>query len=154
MKTVGVACLVLVFLLTAVSCGGDDAQPTTGAEAVAFLRETERQRIAALVANDIETARGLHADDFRLSAPDGDELTKDEYLDAVGSGRLDYVLWEPKSPLRVQIDGDNAVIRYRSEIGFAGTGGGTTEQNHTDTYELRDGNWQIVRSVTAFGPPE
>lgn len=146
--------LLTVLLLAAASCGGDDAQPTTGAEAVDFLRETESQRIAALVANDMDTARDLHADDFHLTAPNGDEFTKDEYLDAVGSGRLDYVLWEPKSAIRVRIDGDTAVLRYRSEIGFAGTGGGTNEQNHTDTYALRDGHWQIVHSVTVFGPPE
>lgn len=89
-----------------------------------------------------------------MTAPNGEEFTKDEYLDAVGSGRLDYVLWEPKSSIRVQIDGDTAVLRYRSEIGFAGAGGGTTEQNHTDTYALRDGHWQIVRSVTVFGPAD
>lgn len=49
----------------------------------------------------------------------------------------------------VSVQGDKAVIRYRSKIGFAGNFGGTSEQSHRDTYEKRDGRWKIVRSVTS-----
>jgi len=75
-------------------------------------------------------------------------MTKSEYLDAVGNGQLDYVVWEPISPIRVRVQGAKAVVRYRSRIGFAGNFGGTSEQSHVDTYERRDGRWQIVRAVT------
>jgi hypothetical protein len=95
-------------------------------------------------------AQALHADDFVLKAPNGETFTKQKYLAAVGSGRLDYVLWEPISPIRVRVQGDKAEVRYRSKIGFAGNFGGTTEQTHTDTYERRGGRWLIVRSVTVF----
>jgi hypothetical protein len=90
----------------------------------------------------------LHADDFQLKAPNGETLTKEEYLDAVGSGQLDYVLWEPISPVDLTIRGDKADVVYRSRIGFAGNFGGTTEQTHHDTYALRNGKWLIIRSVT------
>jgi hypothetical protein len=95
-------------------------------------------------------ARALHADDFILEAPDGETYTKARYLNVVGAGRLDYVIWEPISPIRVEIGGDEAEVTYRSKIGFAGNFGGTTEQTHHDTYERRGGRWVIVRSVTVF----
>ena len=140
---------VLALLVVSLSCGGAStkAAPKSPED---VIRDTERARIRALVANDMERARPLHADDFTLTAPTGDLFTKGTYLGAVGSGRLDYVLWKPISPMRVQITGDRASVTYRSEIGFAGNFGGTTEQTHHDTYERRGGRWQIVRSVTVF----
>jgi ketosteroid isomerase-like protein len=122
----------------------------TPEEAAATIRDTERERIAALVSHDMETAEDLHAADFLLSAPSGEDFTKDEYLTEVGSGGLDYLLWEPLSPLRVRVNGEKAVVRYRSKIGLAGRGGTTTEQTHKDTYVLEDGRWRILRSVTVF----
>jgi hypothetical protein len=150
---VSFALVVVILTFAAPSCGGEEA--TQGAATVAkpvaqIIRETELARIKALTVLDIDKARALHADDFRLTAPDGETVTKDEYLDAVGSGRLDYVLWEPISPIEVTVHGDEATVRYRSRIGFAGSSGGTTEQTHNDTYALRNGQWLIVRSVTVF----
>jgi Domain of unknown function (DUF4440) len=149
--TVNVVIVTLLLALASVSCGGDDeaAQaPTTSKSDTQIIRETERERIHALVVRDIERARSLHADDFVLTAPNGDRFTKDEYLEAVRPGRLDYVVWDPISPIQVRVQGDKATVRYRSKIGFAGNFGGTTEQTHTDTYGRREGLWQIVRSVT------
>ena len=146
-------CAVVLVALGSFFCGGEKATEATATSpkpAAQVVRETELARIKALIENDIEKARSLHADDFRLKSPDGDTFTKDEYLEAIGSGRLDYVLWEPISPVEVTVDGDEAAVRYRSRIGFAGTGGGTTEQTHNDTYALRNGKWLIVRSVTVF----
>jgi Domain of unknown function (DUF4440) len=144
---------VMLVAMGSLSCGGEEgtqAAASSPKSATQIIRETELVRINALTVNDIDKARSLHADDFQLKAPNGETFTKDEYLDAVGSGRLDYVLWEPISPVEVTIDGDEATVRYRSRIGFAGSFGGTTEQTHDDTYALRDGKWVIVRSVTVF----
>jgi Domain of unknown function (DUF4440) len=148
--TIALAC-TLTLLLPALSCGGEEATGTQTAapkSAAQTIRETEVARITALTMEDIDRARSLHADDFHLTAPNGEEFTKDEYLDLVGSGRLDYLLWKPISPLEVKKEGDTANVTYRSEIGFAGNFGGTTEQTHNDAYELRSGRWVIVRSVT------
>jgi Domain of unknown function (DUF4440) len=151
-KTALASALVLV-AMGSFSCGGEEATQTAATSPksdVQIIRETELARIKALTANDIEKARSLHGDDFRLKAPNGETLTKDEYLEAVSSGRLDYVLWEAISPVEVTVTGDEASVRYRSRIGFAGSFGGTTEQTHNDTYALRNGKWVIVRSVTVF----
>jgi len=142
---------VVALALASLSCGGEEeTQPaTTSPKSIPqIIRETELARIEALTLSDIDKARALHADEFRLTAPNGETFTKDEYLDAVGSGRLDYVLWEPISPVEVEVNGEEAAVRYRSRIGFAGNYGGTTEQTHHDTYALRNGQWLIVRSVT------
>jgi hypothetical protein len=59
------------------------------------LRATERQRLRSLVGADLDTARRLHADDFTLISPNGQSLSKDQYLEQIASGELDYLLWEP-----------------------------------------------------------
>lgn len=154
MRRPAAAGVIALVALACISCGGEETAQSAKPKSTAdVLRATERTRIHALVVNDMERARPLHGDDFLLTAPTGDEFTKTEYLEAVGSGRLDYVRWEPISRIRVSVDGDTATVRYRSEIGFAGNYGGTTEQTHSDTYKRRQGRWQIVRSVTVFDDP-
>ena len=146
-------CLAIAVLLVVLpaACGGDDADPAAprSKPTADVIRETEEQRLHALVVRDIATARRLHADDFMLTTPRGETLSKNAYLKAVESGRLDYVVFEPVTPIRVVVAGTKATLRYRSKIGFAGNYGGTAETSHVDTYELRDGRWQIVRSIAS-----
>jgi Domain of unknown function (DUF4440) len=80
------------------------------------IRTTERERLRALVAKDMEVARQLHAEDFELVNPGGVTFSKDQYLGAVASGELDYVVCEPDSPMQVRVHADCAVIRYRSKL--------------------------------------
>jgi Domain of unknown function (DUF4440) len=147
-------CLAIAAFLVILpaACGEDDADSAAPRlkSTSDVIRETEEQRLHALVVRDIATARTLHAEDFMLTTPRG-TLSKNEYLKAVESGRLDYVVFEPVSPIRVVVAGTRATLRYRSKIGFAGNFGGTTEQSHVDTYELQDGRWQIVRSIASSG---
>ena len=120
----------------------------SGAEAEADkIRFTERARLAALVAGDLAAAAAFHAEDFQLVNPAGRALDKREYLNALSSGELDYVLWEP-GDIAVRRRGDLAVIRYRSEIQvtFRGVARPKTPHWHTDLYEKRGGTWQIVWS--------
>jgi hypothetical protein len=115
---------------------------------VELLRATERERLRALVEADMEVAHRLHADDFQLITPTGVTLTKEQYLGMVASGELDYRVWEPDSPIEVRVYGQVALMRYRSQL--ANLDGehqtGLRHYWHTDTYEQRDGRWQIVWS--------
>src|SRR5215213_6469337 len=128
----------LAFGLFAVACGGDESEPAEASAAprssspAVAIRAAERDRLKALVTGDLVAAGRLHTDDFELTTPTGDTLTKSQYLAAMQSGRLDYVVWDVISPIKVRVRGDKAVIRYRSKIGFAGNFGGTTEQAHED----------------------
>ena len=111
------------------------------------LRDIERRRLSALVAADIELARSLHAEDYELITPGGRPLSREDYLEGVGSGDLHYLVFEPASEIRVRRNGPVAVLRYqaRIEMDF----GDEIDSDlfwHTDMYELRDSRWQAVWS--------
>jgi hypothetical protein len=125
--------------------------PTAEAD---LVRATERERLRALVQADLEVARRLHADDFQLINPRGESLSKEQYLGGVASGELDYVVWEPESSIDVRVHGDAAVIRYRSKLEIVVRGQRVPLQRywHTDSYEKRDGRWQVVWSQATQSP--
>jgi len=113
------------------------------------LRAIERARLRALVDADVATARRLHADDFELINPVGGTLSKEQYLRDIASGELDYLEWEP-GEIKVRLYDKSAVIRYQARLrisvnGSAGRRGPVTFW-HTDLYENRNGQWQIVWS--------
>ncbi|MFJ4820777.1 nuclear transport factor 2 family protein [Streptomyces sp. NPDC088801] len=122
------------------------AVPADGAIAEQ-IRHVERARLRALVAGDISTASELHAPDFQLVTPAGHVLSKDAYLQAIASGDINYVEWEPGS-IDVRIHGNAAVIRYQAtlEVIFKHRPVPRASYWHTDTYENADGQWQAVWS--------
>ena len=114
-----------------------------------LLRATELDRLRALVEGDLDRARELHAEDFQLITPSGQELSKDQYLRRVASGDLNYLAWDA-GPIAVRLYAANmaAVIRYRSELEMMSDGHHVPRRHywHTDLYELRDGRWQVIWS--------
>jgi hypothetical protein len=112
------------------------------------LRATERERLRALVAADLKVADRLHAADFQLVNPGGGILSKERYLGGIASGYLNYRVWESDTEIAVRLYGQGAVIRYRSRLHMSLNGAEGSLENywHTDSYELRDGRWQIVWS--------
>lgn len=125
----------------------DTASPSRDASEADRLRHIEQDRLRALVGADIETARRLHAPDFELITPIGKPLSKDEYLGAIAAGHIRYLRWEPEA-IAVRLKGESAVIRYRArlEVIFGGHRVPLSAYWHTDTYELRDGQWMVVWS--------
>ena len=117
------------------------------------LRVTERERLRALVAADLARAKQLHADDFQLINPLGGILSKQQYLGGIGSGQLRYLFWEAGS-IAVRVYGDTAAIRYPSELEVVVQGRHIPRQRywHTDLYERRDGQWQVVWSHATAAP--
>jgi len=111
------------------------------------LRAIERERLRSLVENDLETAVRLHARDFQLINPAGVALSREEYLGALASGELDYLLWEPGT-IEVRRYGEAAVIRYEAQAQAVAAGQTTPLRRfwHTDVYEKRNGRWQVVWS--------
>jgi hypothetical protein len=125
-----------------------------GSREAETLREVERERLRALVGADLARARRLHADDFQLINPLGGALTKEQYLGGIESGQLKYLFWEPET-ISVRVCADVAAIRYRSLLEVVVQGRHIPRQRywHTDLYERRDGQWQVVWSQ-ATGIPE
>src|SRR5215203_2802 len=95
----------------------------------------------------MEVARRLHAHDFQLIDPTGELLSKEEYLGAVASGEIDYLVWEPEA-IEVRLSGEMALIRYTSRLELVAGGQGIPLRHywHTDSYERRNGQWQAVWS--------
>jgi Domain of unknown function (DUF4440) len=112
--------------------------------AARLLPDIERRRLRALVRADAVTAAPLHADDYWLITPNGSEMTKDDYLGAIASGRLRYQVFEPVSEMAVLGDAAIVVLRYRARISFDDGPGITCW--HTDCYRLREETWEVVWS--------
>jgi Domain of unknown function (DUF4440) len=141
---VGATALALV----AGGCGREHARTGEAAETTAaVVRNIERQRLRALLKHDFDTAEKLHADDFELINPLGETASKEEYIDS--GDAFAYTIWKPISPIRVRVHGDSAVLRYESDLEIHGSRG---HYWHTDLYEKRGGNWQIVWSQTTGAP--
>ena len=121
--------------------GGDD-QATAET-----LRATERERLRALISGDVTRASQFHTDDFELINPLGGVLSKDQYLGGIGSGQLQYLVWEPDA-IAVRVYGEVAVIRYQSQLEIVVQGRHIPRQRywHTDVYERRGEQWQVVWS--------
>ena len=120
----------------------------TNAEAEADeIRTLERGRLRAMVARDVERAGELHTEDFQLVNPVGRTYTKAEYMGDIASGEIDYHVWEPEA-IGVRISGDLAVVRYRAEMEISVGGSEFPRRRlwHTDVYERREGQWQVVWS--------
>jgi hypothetical protein len=96
----------------------------------------------------MEVADQLHADDFQLVTPLGAVFSKEEYLGAVAAGQLHYLAMKLDSPIDVRMYDNMALIRYRAqiEIEVQGQTYPRTPYWFTDSYEKRDGRWQIVWS--------
>src|SRR5215510_2102476 len=101
----------------------------------ADLSEIEQRRLRALVEVDLVTADQLHAEDFGLVTPGGTTFSKTEYLDAIKSGEINYLRWEPEQ-IDVRLDSASGCIRYRSTIEgiFSGERIGPGRYWHTDYY--------------------
>jgi hypothetical protein len=146
--------ILALVVTSAIACESSPrASPPAGADAAEShveadrIRTTERERLRALVEADVTRAGQLHADDFQLVNPLGGTLSREQYLGGIGSGELDYLFWEPDS-IAVRLYGETAVIRYPSQLEIRVQGHHIPRKRywHTDLYERRDGEWQVVWS--------
>ena len=94
---------------------------------------------------DLPAARRYHAVDFELINPDGGSMSKEQYLGRIADGSLKYLVWEPEE-IRVRVYRNSAVLRYRAylRVSVRGSAGRDVHFWHTDLYEKRNGQWQIV----------
>ena len=112
------------------------------------LRKIEQEKLAALVAKDIPTLQRIHANDFQLVNPAGQELNRDDYINGIALGYIEYRQWEPESRIQVIPYGDGAVLRYRAQVEVAVQGEAQPVQHfwQVEVYEKRRDGWQTVFS--------
>jgi hypothetical protein len=136
------AALALLITAGAVTASYESSKGSSQADR---LRAIERTRLHALVVADTATARKLMAADFQGINPGGGELTREDYLASVRAGDIDYLVFEPVTPITVRLAGDSASMRF--EVNFDLVVGGTRLTHQawiTELYERRHGRWQIV----------
>lgn len=123
---------------------------------ITSLPEIERRRLRALESGDVAAAAPLHAEDYQLITPNGSDMTKAEYLGAIGAGTLRYRAFEPVSEIAVLGDAPIAVLRYRARISFDDGPGVICW--HTDCYRRTGETWQAVWSqataIIGSGAPD
>jgi Domain of unknown function (DUF4440) len=128
------------------AAGAALAAPPGSSSEADRLRAIETTRLQALVDADTATARELIAPDFELINPGGGVSAREDYMDAVEAGVIDYLVFEPLSPIAVRLSGNSAALRY--QVSFDLVVGGDTRVTHqgwiTELYERRHGRWQIV----------
>lgn len=125
----------------------NDQTNTSSIAEAEHLRTIERKRLRALVEADMTVADQLHADDFQLIPPSGRPLSKEQYLSAVASGAINYLVWEPNE-IAIRLHGALAILRYQAQIEII-VGGQQLPPSrfwHMDAYEQREGRWQVVWS--------
>lgn len=120
------------------------------------MADLERRRLRALVDADLVTARELHAEDYELVSPGGERWSKTSYLDAIGSGLLDYLVFEPESDVQVLALTEATALRYVARIDIRSSDGWHDQGRflHTDIWRRRDGRWQAVWSQATQMPDE
>jgi hypothetical protein len=124
----------------------------TTAELAEELGNIERERLRSLVEVRVDDADAFHAPDFELVTPSGGVWSKEQYLGGIASGDINYRRFEAVS----MVDGDLAVLRYRSVIDIAVTGQetGLLECWHLDCYRRDDDGepWRVRWSqATSIG---
>src|SRR5688572_4811329 len=114
-------------------------------DSVGDLTAIEHERLRSLIDADMPAAHRYHADDFELINPDGGTMSREQYLGRVADGSLNYLEWEPEE-MRVRLYDNSAVIRYKAHLRVSVNGSPGREVHfwHTDLYEKRDGQWQVV----------
>jgi hypothetical protein len=124
------------------------ASVSTASAESEIIRAAQRERSAALLKGDVQSARSIHADDFQLITPLGAVLSKEQYLGAVEAGVLRYIVMELDSPGDLRLHGTMTLIRYRVQIEIDVQGQRYPKAGYwfTDAYEKREGRWQIVWS--------
>lgn len=145
MKKITTPWIILIILLSVfVLCECTDQKEKEKEQII----QIEKKRLKALVDADIVAAATLHANDFQLITPTGYEFDKNEYLGLIETGELDYKIWEFEK-ISIRLYDKAAVIRY-ADTDFEVFENGVLSWSglliHTNLYEKRNGQWQIVWS--------
>lgn len=132
----------LRLLLGAVLLTSALAAAPAGVEAE--ILRTERQRVAALVANDFAALERILADDLTYTHSNALLESKAEYIGAIRSGKLKYHALDHDQQ-RVRIYGDTAVLTGRTQVHSTYEGQEARPTlRFTIVYVRRAGRWQMA----------
>ncbi len=106
-----------------------------------------QQMYRAMVEKDIATLDSLHAPEFVLIHMTGMRQSKQQYLEAIADGTLNYYR-ATHEQMDIHIDGDRATLTGRSRVTAAVFGGGRHTWPLQLTFHLvkRDNRWLLTSS--------
>jgi uncharacterized protein (TIGR02246 family) len=101
----------------------------------------------AMVEKDSATLDRVHADEFVLVHMTGMRQSKEEYINAILDGTLNYYSASHEQ-LDIAIDGDRATLTGHSRVTAAVFGGGRGTWRLQLRFQLvkRDGRWQFTEA--------
>ena len=121
------------------------------------IRSLEQRLRHDVVIADAADLDRLLGSEFAAVTPDGACVTRENYLDALATGVLDFRALKFVSPIGVRTDGQQAVVTFSSRLDVsAGKTHLRHEARHTEVWEKIHDRWQVVWSqTTAIGgfPP-
>jgi len=111
------------------------------------IEQVYRQMYQAMVEKDVETLNALHADNFVLIHMTGMHQNKQEYIQAIANGTLNYYE-AAHEDMDITVDGDEATLVGRSRVTAAVFGGGRHTWRLQLHFTLRKtgGRWQFTSS--------
>jgi hypothetical protein len=148
-----VALGVTAFVMSSHSNGEPDLAATRNQ-----IRALEQRQRQDVVNGDAADLNRLLAPEFMVVTPDGDQLTRDDYLYALTTGDLDFHAFKFVSPVGIRTDGHQAVVTFSSKLDVsAGKTHLRHQAWHTEVWEKTHDRWQVVWAQTTaiggFPPP-
>ena len=109
------------------------------------IEQLYRRMYRAMIEKDTATLNELHGNEFVLTHMTGRRQSKQEYIQAIGNGMLNYYSAQ-HDKVEIIIDGDRATMVGRSRVEAVVFGGG----RHTWPLQLsfslakRNGHWLLT----------
>ncbi len=104
----------------------------------------EQRRLESMTRSDLESLAPLLADDLTYTHSNGQLETKDQFLESLRSGRMQYVKID-REGVRLRAYGNTAVITGRARVDVRSEGQDRSlSLCFTDVWVKRGGRWQMV----------
>ena len=134
--------IILLFTLMIVVSPFSPAQTANTVEQ--DLMHLEQQRVDAVIKGDLATLERIFSDDLLYTHSNARQETKQQFLESVKSGSIKYEAMK-HSDLKVQLFGDTAVLRGKSDIkGVANGQSYAFPIRFITVYVKMNGRWQMT----------
>lgn len=114
------------------------------------LEQLYRQMCRAMIDKDTAALKAMHADDFVMQHMTGMQQNKQQYINAIADGTLNYYSVE-HDKIDITVEGDKAILTGCSRVNAAVFGGGrhTWRLRLRLTMQRRQGHWLITHSTAS-----
>jgi ketosteroid isomerase-like protein len=134
----------LWMLALLVACASSGGHRANSAGSVEEVQQAERQRFAALIAQDVAALDPMLGDELHYCHSTGRVENKQQFLETVRSGGIRYESIDVHE-FQARLYGELAIgTGYITVQGKLGGQPVTLELRYTDVYAWRSGRWQLI----------